>query len=275
VTLSPKARAGIVSWVACGLFLLANMLYQEKLSQRAWVYLALAVMLPAMLIGQWIYHREVLKLEAPDLPRAELNLAPEHIPNAVWLAILPPLIAAALLWWVTAYGSTLPWRDTWLGPPKPAASHQMFRMAGVMFVIWNCLGSWRAVYGLAQWSGMPRAYISRRKRLILAIALQWLLLICTAAWSCNMLFRMPAMLAIVVGVTAGAGFSAMTWIYWQEVRFRSEEPPIGTWCYFDFRDPAFLGPGGLNLASAWSWALAAVALSPIVLAEWLLHQAQV
>ncbi|MEO8313966.1 MAG: hypothetical protein ABI645_04135 [Pseudomonadota bacterium] len=275
MTMSPKVRANIATIVAYAPFIVANTLYRGQLSQRTWVYLGLLSMLPAILIYQWVYHRETLKHPAPALPRAELNLAPERLPPVVWLAIMPPLIAAAFLWWITTYSIELPWRDSWLGPPKPAASHEMFRMLGVMFVIWNCLGSWRVGLGLAQWHGMPRAYVSRRKRLLLAIEAQWLFLLIPLAHTCGNLFRLPTLWATVCGVVVGVGVLAIIWSANRERQLRKAEPRIGTWCYFDFRDPAFLGPRGLNLASGWSWTLAAIALSPIVLAEWLLHQGRV
>lgn len=270
--MSPKTRASIACMVAYAPCMLASSLYREQLSHRAWVYLGLLFMLPAMLIYQWVYHRETLKQPTPAPPTAELSLAPEHLPRVVWLGILPPLIAAAFLWWITTHGLELPWRDTWLGPPRPAASHEMFRTLGVMFVVWNCLGSWRIALGLAQWHGMPRAYVSRHKRLLLALGVQWLLLVTTIAHTCGMLFRLPAVFATACGIVFGVGMSVGTWTAWQEHQFRKGEPAIGTWFYFDFRDPAFLGPSGLNLASGWSWTLAAVAMTPIALAEWLLHQ---
>lgn len=274
--MTPRSKATVVCLALYAPYVLARGVYDEQLSERAWIYLLLLFTLPAALLYQWVYHRELQKLPAPALPKAELSLAVERMPKVVWLAILPPLIAAALLWWITTHGSELPWRDTWLGPPMPATSHRTFRFAAVAFVVWNCLGTWRAALGLAQWHGMPRAYTSRRERLELAIAVQWLLLINFTAWSCTMLFRMPVMLAIIVGVVVGAGFSAMMWVTWQEPRFRRQgEPAIGVWFYFDSGDPAFLGPRGLNVASAWSWVLATVAATPIVLAEWLLHTGKI
>jgi hypothetical protein len=57
-------------------------------------------------------------------------------------------------------------------------------------------------------------------------------------------------------------------------RQRAAEPRMGTWMYFDLRDPSFLGPRGVNAGNAWSWVLAGVGLAPLLLAEWMLHLAR-
>lgn len=274
MNLTPKARANIVGFVVMAPFLVSIHVYRDSLSQRGWMYVALVSSLASMLAYQWVYHRQAAMLPASALPRPELHLAPDRMPDVVWLALVPPALLMVLLWWVTLHGSELPWRDTWLGPPKPATEHRMYLHTVVAVIFFNCLASWQVVYSLARWHGMARAYPYRRERLQWAVGNQWLMLAFTVAWFSGNNFRMPAVLATTCGIVVGIGGSTMIWMGWRLHALRTADPQTGTWCYFDFRDPTFFGPRGLNLANGWSWALAAAGIAPILLAEWLLHGAQ-
>lgn len=248
--------------------------YRQALSQRAWVYLALASVLVSMLVYQWVYHRHTAPIPAAALPPAQLSLVPERLPGIVWLALVPPVILMVLLWCVTMYGSTLPWRDSWLGPPQPATSHRMFLMTAIMSIVWMGVASWKVVYALARWHGMARSYPHRRERLMYAVGMQWLALIVPVAMASGFSLYLPALLATTCAITYGLGMFFFIWLAGQEHRMRTESPQTGTWCYFDFHDPTFFGPRGLNLANRWSWALAGAGIAPVLLAEWLYHHAQ-
>ena len=179
-----------------------------------------------------------------------------------------------LLWWVTVYGTDLPWRDTWLGPAKPASEHKMYLFMVTAAILFTSLASWQVVYSLARWHGMARAYPYRRERLQWAVGSQWLILAVMIAWISGHNFRMPTALATTCGIVFGIGMSAVMWMGWKSHAMRSGDPQTGTWCYFDFRDPTFFGPRGVNLANGWSWILAAAAIAPVLLVEWLLQAAR-
>lgn len=274
MNLSPKVRANIAGCVVVMPVFLGRMLYDNALSQRAWMYLSVAVGLAAALIYQWVYHRHVAEIPASALPRAELSLARERLPRIVWLALGPPVLIMGLLWWVMVHGAALPWRDTWLGSPRPASEHEMFLFTTVALIAFTSLASWQVVYSLARWHGMARAYPHRRERLQWAVASQWLILVVMLAWISGMHFRMPTALATTCGIVFGTGMSLVMWMGWKLQDMRNADLPTGSWCYADFRDPTFFGPRGLNLANGWSWILAAAAVAPVVLVEWLLHAAR-
>jgi hypothetical protein len=248
--------------------------YDYALSQRSWVYIWLACSLISVLIYQWVYHRHAAAPPAQALPPAELSLSHERVPALVWTALIPPIILMALLWWVTFHGSGLPWRDGWLGPPRPAVSHRFFLPSMIMVIVWISIGSWKVVYNLARWHGMPRTYPHRRQRLVNAVGLQWMALVAVVAWASGLNFYLPAPLATACAITFGVGMFSVIAYGNQEYRLRTQDPRTGTWCYFQLQDPAFLGPRGMNLANRWALALGAAGLAPVILAEWLYHHAQ-
>ncbi len=267
-----KVRASLATLIMEVPFLALFFLYRDRLPLRAWVYLGLLSFLAALLIYQWVYHRESVKVATPRaVPGSELNLTPEYMPRVVWLALAPPVLVAVLLWWVKVHGSELQWRDNWLGPPQPAMNHRTYSMASIFVIIPNSAALWAVLYGLAQWHGMPRAYARRREVLLRAVLSQWLILVASVAWMSGMNFHMPPALATTCGIAYGFGLPALMWTGWRASRRFVDDLHIGTWWYFDFGDPAFSGPRGMNLASSWSWALAVAAIVPLLLAEWLLH----
>lgn len=152
--------------------------------------------------------------------------------------------------------------------------HRQVPMHPTMVIVWNSLASWMVVYSLARWHGMARTYPYRRERMLKAVGFQWVALVASIAWASGLNFYMPTLLATTCGITLGVGMFAALWLGGQEYRLRAEDPQTGTWCYFDFRDPTFFGPRGLNLANGWSLALAAAGIAPMLLAEWLYHHAQ-
>lgn len=151
----------------------------------------------------------------------------------------------------------------------------MYPMAATGVIVWNSMMSWRVVNALARWHGMSRAYPHRYYRLRAAVTTQWIALAVSSSWLCGNVFYMPPTLATTCALTFGGGLFAALWFAGREERLRRAQPATGTWCYFDFKDPTFLGPRGLNLANGWSWVLAAAGMAPVLLAEWLLRQGRV
>jgi hypothetical protein len=274
VSFSPKTRATVVSLLVLAPFMFVRIRYDYALSQRTWIYIWLPLCLTSALIYQWVYHRYSAAPLPHTLPPAELNLVREHIPALVWTALVPPAILLALLWWVTLHGSGLPWRDGWLGPPKPAVTHQMYLPTMIMAIAWISLASWKVVYHVARWHGMPRTYPHRRERLVNAVGLQWISLPVIVAWASGNNFYLPAPIATACAITLGIGMFPLIAYGSREYKLRNQEPHTGTWWYFDRQDPAFLGPRGMNLANWWAFVLVAAGLAPILLAELLYHHAQ-
>jgi hypothetical protein len=277
VNLSARARANIVCVVAYLPYALFIFMNADKSPTRPMVYAGLAWALAVSVLCQWVYHRYLPRMPASAIPAPELSLAAERLPRVVWLAIIPPVITAVLLWCVLAYGSALPWRDTWLGPELPAPQHGFnYKNLVLTLVVWNCFAMWVVIFNLAMWHGMSRAYTYRRAGLVTAVAAQWLILVGTVGQAGGMSLRLPTTLATVSGIVYGASMAGVMWIGCEMMRRRKRaaEPRTGTWMYFDLRDPSFLGPRGVNTGNAWSWVLAGVGLAPLLLAEWMLHLAR-
>jgi hypothetical protein len=203
VSLSPKTRANIASLLVIVPLFLVRLRYDDALSQRSWVYVWLACGLISAVLYQWVYHRHAEAPTARALPPAELSLTQERVPALVWTALVPPVILMILLWWVTFHGSGLPWRDGWLGPPRPAASHRTFLLTMIMVIAWISIGSWKVVYSLARWHGMARTYPYRRERLVNAVRLQWISLVAIVAWASGNNFYLPAPLATACAIAFG------------------------------------------------------------------------
>lgn len=277
MTLSARARANVVGALAYVPYVLFILMYADELPGRQVVYAGLAWGLAVGVLGQWVYHRYSPRMPVSAIPAPELSLEAERLPRLVWLAICPPLIAAVLVWCVLAYGSALPWRDTWLGPELPAPQHGVeYKHLVLTLVVWNCFAMWVVLFNLAMWHGMSRAYTYRRAGLVTAVAGQWLILVGTAGHASGMSLRLPPALATLSGIVYGASMAGVMWIGCEMMRRRKRaaEPRTGTWMYFDLRDPSFLGPRGVNAGNAWSWVLAGVGIAPLLLAEWMLHLAR-
>lgn len=241
---------------------------------RGFAYLTLCSFLLSTLAYQWVFHRHAPPVPASALPRAELFLSAEPVPRLVWMALWPPLLLTGLLWWVITQGDTLPWRDNWLGPPQPAFHHKTFTMIAMAVMVCSSVAAWKVVLALARWHGMARAYPHRSRRLRLAVTIQWLWLATMVCWAAGNLFYMPVPWASLCAIGFGGGMFLFLWMVGQEERLRRDQPATGTWCYLDFRDPGFLSPRDLNLASAWAWLLAALGIAPILLMEWLYQHAR-
>lgn len=274
MTLSARARANLVTGLAYVPLTVFICTRDEDLPMRPLLYVTLAWGLCVALLAQWVYHRHSPRMTASDVPAPELSLVAERLPSAVWLAIFPPVIVAVLLWCVLAFGSELPWRDTWLGPKLPAPEHGLkYSYLVVTLIGWNCLAMWVVILNLAMWHGMSRAYTHRRAGLLAAIASQWLVLVATICHAGGMNLRLPPALATVSGILYGASLAGVMWIGCEMLRrrHRAPGPRMGTWMYFDPRDPSFLGPRGINTGNAWSWVLAGAGMAPLLLGEWMLH----
>jgi hypothetical protein len=274
LNLSAKGRANAVAVVAYVPYVLYLFTNADALPTRSIVYVGLAWALMVTVLCQWVYHRYSPQISASAVPAAELSLATERLPPVVWLAVIPPLIVAFALWGVLAYGSELPWRDTWLGPKLPAPSHGMeYSHLVITLIAWNCLAMWMVIFNLAMWHGMSRAYTYRRAGLMSAVASQWLLMVGTLCHASGMSLRLPPALATLAGIVYGASLAGVMWIGCEMLRRkrRTPEPRTGTWMYFDLRDPSFLGPRGINAGNAWSWVLAGAGLAPLLLGEWMLQ----
>lgn len=276
MSLSAKARANIVLVAAYVPFVLFIGMNAGDLPTRPMVYAGLAWLLAVTVLCQWVYHHYTPRLSASALPAPELSLTAERMPSVAWLSIFPPVIVAVLLWCVTDYGSSLPWRDTWLGPQLPAPSHgSLYQHLVLTLIVWNCLAMWSVIFSLAMWHGMSRAYTYRRTGLVSAVTAQWLIMVATIGHASGMSMRLPPALATLSGIVYGAALAGVMWIGFESLRMRrrSVQPRTGTWIYFDLRDPGFLGPRGINAGNAWSWVLAGAGLAPLLLAEWMLHLA--
>lgn len=209
-------------------YMLAATVYRTGFSQRGFAYLTLGSFLVSMLVYQWVYHRYAEAAPASALPRAELQLSAEPLPRVVWLAILPPVVVMALLWWIVEHGDTLPWRDNWLGPPRPAWNHRMFTMTVMMGIVWNGIAGWKVVHALARWHGMSRSYPYRSQRLHLALGGQWAALIAIACWAAGNNFYMPGIWPTLCALGFGGGMFVVLWISGREERLRRGQPATGT-----------------------------------------------
>ncbi|MDQ2639411.1 MAG: hypothetical protein M3Y79_02355 [Pseudomonadota bacterium] len=276
MSLSARARANLVG-VAAAVPYALSLYLDGGPPTRPRMYLALAWGLGVSVLCQWVYHRYSPRVPASALPAPELSLTADRVPRVAWMAIIPPVIAGAILCGVLAYGSELPWRDTWLGPQLPASSHGfLYRHMVITLIGWNCLFMWLVLFNLAKWHGLSRAYTDRRAGLVSAVAAQWLVLVMTISQASGMSMRLPPVLATTCGIVYGATLAGVMWIGCESERRRrrAAQPPTGTWIYFDLQDPSFFGPRGLNAGNAWSWVLGAAALAPLLLGEWMLHLAR-
>jgi hypothetical protein len=274
LNLSATTRANAVAVVAYVPYVLFIAMNADELPSRPIVYAGLAWALVVMVLCQWVYHRYAPPIPASAVPAPELSLATERLPPVVWLAIIPPLIVAFLLWCLMVYGSELPWRDTWLGPKLPAPAHGLkYSFVVITLIGWNCLAMWAVIFNLAMWHGMSRAYTYRRAGLVGAVASQWVIMVASICLASGMSLRLPPALANLAGILYGASLAGVMWMGGEVLRRRQRagEPRMGYWVYFDLRDPSFLGPRGMNTGNAWSWVLAGVGLAPLLLGEWMLH----
>jgi hypothetical protein len=271
VKLSPKVQANIASFTALSLFLLADVLYGDHLSFHTWNYLALLSFLASMLVYMWVHNRATAKLPAAPAPKAELNLAEERLPRSVWLAVAPPLLVALELWWVTTHWNELPWRDESQGS---LAYNSSYRFLVGSLIFWNGVGTWMALFGLAVWHGMSRAYEFRRTQLLAGVMNQWAGFILINGSMLRSAFELPDSVEWVALVPLLASTSVLIWNSRRLNRLYAAVPRIGTWFYRDRHDPTFFGPRGVNLASGWSMVLIAAVIPPIALAEWMLHRVQ-
>jgi hypothetical protein len=270
VSLAPKRQANIASILAMTPFLLCNLLYRDQLSFHTWIYLALLSFIASMLVYMWVHDRATARLPASPAPAAELSLAEERLPRTVWLAIVPPLLVAVELWWVTTHWNELPWRQ---GAASLAHnSSYRFLVGGLIF--WNSVGTWMTLFGFAVWHGMSRAYEFRRTQLLAGVMNQWAGFIGINGSILGTAFELPESVEWVAFIPILAGFGVMAWNSRRLNRLYAAVPRIGTWFYRDARDPTFFGPRGVNLASGWCMGLTAAIIPPIALAEWMLHRVQ-
>lgn len=276
MTLTPQVRA--VGAMLAAAFLTTSPFSIGVLLQAKWVSNWAAS--PANLYILWaisfvvsslayllVYRRYAPQPTEHAAPLAELSLIAEPLPRATWLAVFPPLLVAATLWWITTYGSELPWRYAADGPLE---NNPLYRKMVTHAVLVCGVTTWIAGGGLAAWFGMSRAYQFRRTLLLGTVLNQWLGLTWIADAMLWDTFRVP----VAAAATAHAlKASALCVIVWQAIRLnrleRLDRSP-GAF-YFDSRDPAYRGPRGTNLASIWFQALAASGVALALIAALLLR----
>jgi hypothetical protein len=210
-----------------------------------------------MFLFRW-QRRAVLSLEAERAPRKPvLDLAAEAKPHAMWLAALPPLVTAGLVYFLAAqWGSLVP-RDP---PPMPAPTPWQdpgFRslVSFLLFgVVWNV---YFGILGVTMWYGVSRHYPFRRSQVHAAVALSWSETLLMPAWVLPLWLRLSPIGLLVCAVSFSVGTGLLVWFGrrarrdWQA----SDMPPSSYRFYFDRNDPSAFGERGTNLGSPWNWAL--------------------
>lgn len=264
---NPKITAYIVGLAVMALFLVLHSQYGDHLSLRARIYLAILSVIASGLIWHWVFHR--LADESPGArgPAREVSLEVESLPNALWLAAIPPLLVAAALWWVTAHGDGLPWRQS----GGEAFRHSLsYRVLVGMTIFGNGLAAGMFVVALAVWYGMSRAYRFRRAQLLAAVANLWVVLLLTLGSAGGTAFLLSDSMQVLAFALTLVAVLLLLWNSFRIQRMYAANPRTGNWFYLDRYDPAFLGPRGLNLASSWCWIILAAFITPVLAAEWLL-----
>jgi hypothetical protein len=269
VIISPKVRANVVAIGAMLPFLVLLNVYRKDIPTRTHVYLSLLLGVASMLIYMWVHSRATAKLPPVPSPVAELNLAEERLPRAVWLAVVPLLLVAIELWWFTKHGDALPWRHGARGAVADSSSYR-FLVGGMIF--WNSFAAWMVLFGLAVWHGMSRAYRFRRTQLLAGVTNQWAAFVGINGSIAGTAFAVPESRQWICFIPILSGFGVIFWNSRRLNRLYAEIPRVGTWFYRDPGDPTFFGPRGVNLASGWCWVLIAAVVPPILLAEWMLSR---
>jgi len=222
--------------------------------------LPVLIMVPAVaasLLFRW-QRRAVLSLEAEQAPRkAVLDLAGEPTPQALWLAALPPLITAGLVYVLAAQWSSLVLRDP---APVPATTpwHDPGFKGLVSFLVFGVV--WNVYFGilsLMMWYGVSRQYAFRRSQVQAAVALSWSQTLLMPAWVLPLWLRLSpiGLLVCAVSFAVGTGllvrFGRRARRDWQA----SDMPPSSYRFYYDRNDPSAFGERGTNLGNPWNWAL--------------------
>jgi hypothetical protein len=212
--------------------------------------------------------RAIASLDAPaPVKKVALDLSEEKIPAIAWLAAVPPIATVALILWLAAEWNGLTLR----GAEKvtsPVWRDPAFRSLAQMLSISMAWSVWSAIFGLAMWHGVSRRY-AFRTQFSWTIAFGWSQALLWPAMFVPLWLRLP-MSGLVLCVAAAAiavGLQIVVGLRNRRAPAAAEMPPLSYRLYFDWNDPSFFGERGTNLASPWSWALAAapvIFLLPLV-----------
>ncbi|HEX5110981.1 MAG TPA: hypothetical protein VFV95_21160 [Vicinamibacterales bacterium] len=212
---------------------------------------------PLALFFSW-QRRAVASLDAERTPRnAVLDLAGEPRPYAMWLAALPPLVTAGLVYFLATEWNSLVLRDP---PPVPAPTPWQdpgFRgLVSLLLlgVVWNV---YFGILSLTMWYGVSRQYAFRKSQVHVAVAFSWSETLLMPAVFLPLWLRVPPAGLLL----CAASLAVSTWLLvefgrrahrdWQT----ADMPPSSYRFYFDRNDPSAFSNRGTNLGSPWNWAL--------------------
>jgi len=223
-------------------------------------YLQIALTMFPPLVGGffliWLM-RQARVLETPHPVRTvELSVKSQRIPATVWLAAPPPLITAALTWWLEAHWNGLVVRDR-APSTNPLWEQPAFHGMVSILVLQQVLAACCALVGVAIWYGMARQYAFRKAQLHLLIALDWSSTLLTIAYTLPLFLQLPS-IAIVFCAVIGLGGIALIGVFGPRARrewLAADMPASSYGWYFDRHDPSAFGERGTNLGNPWNWAL--------------------
>ncbi len=194
----------------------------------------------------------------PGPPRRELDLTPDRLPRTVWFAAGPPILAAALVWWLRAHWSELP---SIYSSESGAGWHESsFRSVRSGIVTFTVFGLWMVAQGIALWYGSART--SAHKALLeLSVAGAWQAVLMFSPIYLAGYLQLPWAGLLLCGLSMAAGLTLVI-VFARRTRKAAgrEMDSYNIGYYFDRHDPALSGPRGLNMGHPWQWALTAGSL---------------
>ncbi|MEP7352455.1 MAG: hypothetical protein ABI824_04405 [Acidobacteriota bacterium] len=199
-------------------------------------------------------------------PPTELELTPQRLPKTVWLAVIPPLLMAALIFWLSAHWDQIPSRYSVDASPLERQSE--FRMLRLWLLLPCMMGVSALIHGIAQWYGTARTPASRA-RFDWAVSHSWTATLWIPAVMLPTQFGLSWKSTPWCVLSASIGLGIALWARRRLKKFDVRPDDYTGW-YFDRHDPALWGSRGTNVGNPWQWALFAVHAVPMVVPFFLL-----